>query len=300
MTAFPAVVDPAAQASAEADAAPTLTISALTAPSAPASAEAALARLRRRVSGPDADWKRALLEAIAGWPLATETVDGVRLDYLIGGEAFDWRLLAARLGWALGDAVDAGTLAAWLSEPDPSGGFSDTDFTRLLGAEKHRGHLSYLYGVVVERALLAAMEQEITKRRVASGQPPTELARDEAFERLYEGTQESLWAAFLSDDKGAERGRHGPKHEHLSLGDSDAFTYWLFKLRLKRAEPARVASDTRKGLNHLERMRAAHERRLRALLTEGSFEPDAHDKKSRRTAANARPRRQKAPAYARG
>jgi len=284
------VIDPTAQACAGPDDAKTVSLAFQVTDGVPPSAEAVLAALRRRVRCPDDDWKRALLEAIAAWPLATEIVDGVRLDYLIGGEAFDWRLLAARLGLALNGTIDPNSLSGWLSETDPSGGFSDVEFIRLLGAEKHRGHLSFLYGVVVERALLAAIEQEVTKRRVASGQPPTELARDEAFERLYEGTHESLWGEFLAEEKGRDRGHHGPKHEHLSLGDFDALTYWLFKRRLKQSEPARVASDTRKGINHLEHMRAANDRRLRTLMTEGSFAPGADDKRPIKMTPVRRPR----------
>ena len=228
-------------------------------------AESVIAALRKRLGEADAGWKRALLEAIAAWPLANEAVDGERLDYLIGSEAFDWPLLAARLGRAIDSAIPEGALDAWLSDPDPTGGFAEAEFTRLLGVDKYRSHLNYLYGVTVEKALVAAVEQEITKRRVASGQPPTERARDEAYERLYEGRQEALWAEFRAEDNNSARGRHGPKRDQLSLGDVDAFTYWLFKRRMKRSDPARVASDTRKGLTQYERMRQAHERRLQGL-----------------------------------
>ncbi|MDP3768775.1 MAG: hypothetical protein Q8S13_12235 [Dehalococcoidia bacterium] len=225
--------------------------------------------LKKRLHAGGPAWKVAVLNAIAAWPLASEVVDGEKLDYLIGGEAFDWRLLAGRLAAAAGGAARETEVRAWLDDPDPSGGFEEAEFTRLLGVDKYRSHLNYLYGVTVERALLAAVEEEITKRRVASGQSATERARDEAYERLYEGRREALWADFCSEDsedKARPRGRSGPSHDLLSLADLDAFTYWLFKRRLRRLDPARVASDTRKGLNQLERMRLAHERRLRARL----------------------------------
>ena len=32
------------------------------------------------------------------------------------------------------------------------------------------------------------------------------------------------------------------------------FTYWLFKFRVKNSDKAKVASDTTKGLNYLERI----------------------------------------------
>ena len=37
----------------------------------------------------------------------------------------------------------------------------------------------------------------------------------------------------------------------MSLTDLKEFTYWLFKMRLTKWDPARVASDTRKGINTL-------------------------------------------------
>ena len=32
------------------------------------------------------------------------------------------------------------------------------------------------------------------------------------------------------------------------------FTYWLFKFRVRNSDKAKVASDTTKGLNYLERI----------------------------------------------
>jgi hypothetical protein len=223
--------------------------------------------LRGRLLGPGCNWKAAVLEAIASWPLAAEPVNGQRLDYLIAGEAFDWRLLAARLAGALGGALQGEAIADWLEDPDPAGGLEEAEFTRLLGVDKYRSHLNYLYGVTVERALLAAAEEEITKRRVAWGAPPSERARDEAYERLYEARLDALWAEFRAEGGGGPRGA-GPERNQVSLGDLDAFTYWLFKRRMKRFDPARVASDTRKGLLQLDRMRQANLRRLRARLEE--------------------------------
>ena len=42
-------------------------------------------------------WFDALMRAIALWESPDETVDGRQYRYLIGGEAFDWLLLAERL-----------------------------------------------------------------------------------------------------------------------------------------------------------------------------------------------------------
>lgn len=245
-------------------------------PDAATSREAAkvIAALKKRLRNPACDWKAALLEAMAQWPLAGEDAGGQRFDYLTGGEAFDWRLLAIRFARAVGDVLPLPSLEVWLNDPDPAGGFAEAEFTRLLGGEKYRSHLNFFYGVTVERALVAAVEAEITKRRVALGVSATEHSRDEAFERLYEASYEALWSEFCAEDKKLKRGKSGPKRDQASLADMDAFTYWLFKRRMKRMDPARLASDTRKGLTQLERMRVAHDRRLQARLAEKAV-PDA-------------------------
>jgi len=50
------------------------------------------------------------------------------------------------------------------------------------------------------------------------------------------------------------------------------FTYWLFGLRMRRQDKARVASDTRKGLAQLTRMElAVSERRHGTRLDEAGF-----------------------------
>ena len=40
-----------------------------------------------------------------------------------------------------------------------------------------------------------------------------------------------------------------------TLAEDNAFTYWLFKMRVGRSDAARTASDTRKGLRMLEELR---------------------------------------------
>ena len=58
--------------------------------------EETLRRFRESVKA-GGDWTDALLEAIAEWTLAEESVDGREYRYLVAGEAFDWRLLAERI-----------------------------------------------------------------------------------------------------------------------------------------------------------------------------------------------------------
>ena len=56
----------------------------------------AVSVLRNRVLNGE-DWVVALLETIARWTDAESTISRRRYNYFIGGEAFDWLLLAERL-----------------------------------------------------------------------------------------------------------------------------------------------------------------------------------------------------------
>ena len=73
---------------------------------------------------------------------------------------------------------------------------------------------------------------------------------DAACRRIYDDGLDSLIGKF--------REKMGyPDQDGFSLTQSKEFTYWLFKHRLYYWDPARVASDTRKGLNWLERVRGS-------------------------------------------
>jgi hypothetical protein len=213
-------------------------------------------------------WKNAVLETIAEWPLPNEKVDGEQLDYLIGGEAFDWRLLAQRLLGECGSAIAIETWREWLSDPVLFAGFEEPEFMRLLGVDKFRAHLSYFYGVTVEQSLVVAVEEEITHRRVGGGRQLSDRSLELAYETLYGNTRDQLWEVFRLE-VGMKPLRDGWRHrdEH-SVGSEDAFTYWLFKLRMERSDPARTASDTRKGLAKLERMRQNDVRRKKLVQTD--------------------------------
>ena len=120
----------------------------------------------------------------------------------------------------------------------------------LIGASKHRAHLNYLYGVVVEEALQYAVELEITKERRTLQTADGEPARDPIYERIYERPRAELLAEFR-DAEGL------PHASAISLSELREFMYWLFKYRVRTCEPARVASDTRKALAQLSAMEDA-------------------------------------------
>ncbi|MCK9517732.1 MAG: hypothetical protein M0R74_01715 [Dehalococcoidia bacterium] len=210
-------------------------------------------------------WFEALLDAVGRWRLPFEQIDGRTYNYLIGGEAFDWLVLAERLIDEVRDVVPAGEVERLLFEGRWPIEMDDDEFAQRIGAAKHSAHLNFLYGVLVEEALQLSVEEDIHKecRSRAWGQDDRE---DETmYQRVYGATRGELTALYY-EDTGIMLGRR------VALSEWRAFTYWLFKARLKRQDKARVASDTRRGLAQLTRMElAVSERRRGASLDEADF-----------------------------
>ena len=233
------------------------------------SVEQVLDWLERALREQPNDWRTAILEAIGRWPVASEVVDGEQYDYLLSGEAFDWKLLAQQIRPRLQGEIPEDEWGSWIGSPVPFGGLEEAEFTRVMGVEKHRAHLSYFYGVTVEQALQTAVGEEIAKRRVAGGRAPNQESREDAYPRLYGSSQMALWAEYVASKKAERPDGPGDLNGEVPLNVLDDFTYWLFKKRMGRADPARVASDTRKGLAQLERMRQADGQRMRMRIVSG-------------------------------
>jgi hypothetical protein len=202
---------------------------------------------------PDA-WFFPLMSAIRQWPVPEETVGGRTYRYLIGGEAFDWLLLAERLCDALGDLVPCDDIEALIFDGRPPVELAEDDWKTLLGA-KYKLHLNFVYGVHVESALQLAVRDEVLKEH-HSRVWHNGHADDEAFAHTYGKARTELLAEFWRDIG------HEPADE-VSLADLNEFTYWLFRYRVKNADPARVASDTRKGTVKLAHLQALRSRRWR-------------------------------------
>lgn len=179
--------------------------------------------------------------------MAWEDRDGVRYQYLLLGEAFDWLALAGRLLDETDGLVPAEAKADLLFQGRLPEGVPETEFQALLGIEKYRGHLNYFYGVEVEEAVLLAAEEEVRKERASRGLSESRDITDQACQRIYGQPQRELLAAFLADT-----GR--PPSDRLSLSGLKEFTYWLFRRRLACTDSSKVASDTKKGLECLARM----------------------------------------------
>ncbi len=195
-------------------------------------------------------WPQALLEAIGLWTQPFEDFQGRAYHYMLQGEAFDWLTLAERLCSELDGLIPPDEKEALLFSGRLPDSVTPDLFRDLLGVNKHRAHLNFWYGVVVEEALQLAAEEEVRKRHTARGYSDTEDLVEYAFTHLYGATRSDLLDEFRRDNG-------IPKRRGLSLTDVKSFTYWLHKRRLKIWDPARVASDTRKGIRKLRQLEQA-------------------------------------------
>jgi hypothetical protein len=192
-------------------------------------------------------WFPALLAAVQRWRVPHEVVDGRHYYYLIGGEAFDWLLLAERLFEAVADLVPEEERAALIFEgrtPEPLDGEA---LKRAIGPAKYRAHLNYLYGVTVEEALQLSVEEDVHKEIRCRAWGFDTRTDESVFQRIYLKHREELLQAFREQ-------RNLPQGDQISLSELKEFTYWLFKYRVRQCDRAKVASDTRRGLAQLARL----------------------------------------------
>ena len=196
------------------------------------------------------EWATALLEAMALWTAPQESYRGRTYRYFIGGEAFDWLLLAERLCLAVGGLVPRPEQEELLLHGRLPSAFDKSTFQDLLGVDKYRGYLNFYYGVTVEEALQLAAELEVHKRHASNGVQYRDDYADEGYAKIYRASRTDLLERFRRET-GAQARRS------VSLSESKEFTYWLFKLRLEVSDGAKIASDTKKGLEQLRRMRDA-------------------------------------------
>lgn len=205
----------------------------------------AIQHLKAAVSGGE-HWYLALLEAIKLWKSVEETYKGRRYCYLIDGEAFDWLLLAERLCNEIDDIIPEKDRINLLFFGRPPLDLTNDEFKKLIGAAKYRAYLNYLYGVLVEEALISAVSDEARKDTRVAGWDRHDSALDKAYKRIYEQNQQVLFDTFRKEKKYSKR-------KTVSLGMLKEFTYWLFKYRLKHCDKSRVASDTKKALLYMQR-----------------------------------------------
>lgn len=201
------------------------------------------------LSGPG--WFDAVLDAIAAWTLPEEHLDGRHYRYLVGREAFDWLLLAERITGALADLIPEKERERLIFTGRPPFEIGEEDFRERVGHRKYRAHLNYFYGVTVEEALHLAVEEEVSKSRLAHVWTEAE---DGVYSRIYGKSRAALYDIYCRETGATPR-------DSFNLDEWREFTYWLFKFRVRWCDPAKVASDTRKGLSQLARMELARQSR---------------------------------------
>jgi hypothetical protein len=206
-------------------------------------------------------WFVAILQTIARWPLPEETVGKRHYRYLIGGEAFDWLLLAERLCEAVGDLIPREEHEALLFFGQLPLDLSEEEFRRLMGHAKYRAHLNYLYGVTLEEILHLVVEEAVYKEQRSRVWENHLSVGEEAFQRLYGHARQDLLRQFRQEQGIAD-------DTTISLTEAKEFSYWLFKYRLRYCDPARVASDTRRALSMLRRLEPCRARCLSNTLRE--------------------------------
>lgn len=200
----------------------------------------AIAHLKQAVAS-GTHWYLALMQAVKFWKSAEEDHKERHYTYLIGGEAFDWLTLAERLCREIDESIPQNEKINLLFFDHPPLEISNEKFKQLIGPSKYRAYLNFLYGVLVEEALLSAVVEETRKERTALGLGKYDETLDKAYRRIYGANQLALLDEFRQEKK-------YPKRKSISLTERKEFTYWLFKYRLKVCDKSRVASDTKKAL----------------------------------------------------
>ncbi|MCX5993517.1 MAG: hypothetical protein NT177_04775, partial [Chloroflexi bacterium] len=173
------------------------------------------------------------------WRSAEEEYKGERYLYLVGEQAFDWLRLAERLCYEISEYVPEDELINLLFFDRSPVEISELEFKQALGPAKYRAYLNYLYGVLIEQALLLATIYEVRKASIMPLGPEEEAAS--AYRRIYHAELTELLNAFQKEMK-------YPRRKSLTLTEMKEFTYWLFRYRVKTSEKPRVASDTKKAL----------------------------------------------------
>ena len=189
-------------------------------------------------------WYVALLETIRLWQTPEETYNNRTYSYLIDGEAFDWLLLAERLCETVDGLLPEDEKLALLFHGKPPLDMAGETFKELIGSVKYHQYLNYFYGIAVEEALILAVQEEVRKEKRVSGIHRELDVTNEVYRRIYSKTRAVLLRRFRQE-------KSYPHLQTITLNEIKEFTYWLFKYRLKHCEKAKVASDTKKGLEWL-------------------------------------------------
>jgi len=123
---------------------------------------------------------------------------------------------------------------------------SNEEFQTLIGESKYRQYLNFFYGITVEEALFLTKQDEIRKERTSIIAPGRSDYDKEVYTRIYGSGKMELLNQF-------RKSKGYPRTSSITLSEMKEFTYWLFKYRLENCDRSRVASDTKKAMEYLQK-----------------------------------------------
>jgi len=175
-------------------------------------------------------------------------------DYLVGNEALNWKRLAVQILTNINIKEKLLIeIYQWLSIPEIYSGMSEFEFRYLMGYEKYNSYLSYFYGVLIERSILCCVERENYKKRISNGKSTVNVL-NVSYEHIYGYSFLHLYEEYCK--------KSSVSNEKQYEYDDENFTYYCFKKRIEDSEPAKLASDTKKGTIFLQELMRSEEKRL--------------------------------------
>ena len=192
------------------------------------------------------DARKSLFSASAKWSLSEEVINDAHHCYILAGEAFDLVSLMNRLAGECEDVIPREDLADALFVDEYALIMLNETLRTALGSVKYNQYLNYFYGIILEEILIFATEDEVQKMYTSNGFRNVAKETDIAFSRLYGANERTLLDRYC-----AELGQ-GPIKGYMTVIQKQEFTYWLFKLRMRSAEPAKAASDVSKALTYMK------------------------------------------------
>ncbi len=194
------------------------------------------------------NWYNAFLEMASVWNIESETVGATKFQYIIDGEALDLSAIAARALPAISDLIDGEILDKYLTTGDYLGGHTYSEMRSLLGEDNYVRYLNFFYGVTLEEILHQLYKEALHKDHLSTGYTDKVDVTPQIFIQIYNQSRETLFSKFC-EEKGYIIA------DAMNSRAIKEFYYWLFKQRVKNQEPARVASDTKRALDWLEKYR---------------------------------------------
>jgi hypothetical protein len=188
----------------------------------------------------------SLLMAAAKWSLSEEVIEDNHHRYILAGEAFDLLSLMNRLAGDCEDIIPRENLADAVFVDEYALIMLSETLRMDLGSVKYNQYLNYFYGILLEEILIFATEDEVKKMYSSNGFRNVAKETDIALIRLYGANERTLLDRYC-----AETGQEPIKRD-MTVTQKKEFTYWLFKYRMRSAEPAKAASDVSKALTYIQ------------------------------------------------